>query len=384
MRPLSYSPTQKGCIINKISNNQVTFQGGFCFFKPNPDSSFQVSLSIKESCKSLEGLQDILQGPQELNGAINFYVAGDDTGTSTDLTAIKSTPITISINPLQELMPLAFDSGLPGPRWAGQWVFPDLHFGKVSISPFGGDTLRIQVPLLVNNRCPEKCIGRTCSGPCNYSLPVAGEFQLKDISSGKEVYLTSWYDGGFAPANWQGLIWGQGQQIDKGLIQKGHRYKIEYTIMDPKIDFDIFKNKIKNKLGAINGRIGRISAGEVIGGISDIPEIGTSNPTLPDIGTVNTSIGSSLGDLDSALNSLNSRLSFGNWPPLYEESCSNDLKTCKRSPSYVVKYQISFDALTDGNSPSLVEIGNFEVKRSSPYSNEYSAKPVDLPRVICQ
>ncbi len=381
LRPLAYSPTQQGCIINKISNQEASFQGGFCFFKPTADSSYQVTLKIKDSCRDMQGLQNILQGPQELTGAVNFYIAGDDTGTSPDLTAVKSTPLTVSINPLASLMPLAFDAGVAGPHWPGQWVFPDIHLAKVAITS-SGDSYKIQTPLLVNHRCPAKCVGTTCSGPCDYALPLAGEFVLKDITGGKEIYLNSWYDGGFAPANWQGLIWGQGQLVDKSFLQAGRRYKIEFHLMDPKVDFDIFKNKMKKKLGSINARLGRISPGEVIGGISNIPDI-QAGGEIPNIGGVNSSIGAPLGDLDSALLALNSRLGFGNWPPLYEESCSTDLASCKRSPSYVVKYELSFDVTADNGGRSL-ELANYEVKRQSPYSADYKAKPTDLPRVICQ
>lgn len=383
-RPLNFTPNQKGCIINRISNQEANFQGGYCFFKPNPDSNFQVSIKVKESCRAMSGLENILQGPQELAGAINFYVAGDDSGTSIDLTAIKSTPMTISINPLEKLMPLSFDNGTEGPRWPGQWVFPNLHLAKINLSNSGSDFYKINTPFLVDNRCQSKCVGKICSGPCDYSLPIAGEVVLKEISAGKESYLTSWYDGGFAPANWQGIVWGQGQEIEKRLLQNGKRYQIEFSVLDPKIDFDIFKNKIKKKIGSLNARLGRITSGEDIATVGQIPEISNNGNTIPTIGGVNTSIGGALGDLDGELASLHSRLSFGNWPPLYEESCSSDLTKCKRSPSYVVKYKLSFDVTSRAEGNGLPTLSNYEVERQSPYAPDYKMKTLDLPYVTCQ
>lgn len=381
LRPLAYSATQKGCTINKISNQEAIFQGGFCFFKPTADSNYQVSLRIKKECRERQGLQNILQGPQELTGAINFYVAGDDSGASPDLTSLKSTPMTISVNPTATLMPIAFNNGVISPLWPGQWIFPKIYPAKLAITS-SGDSYKLQTPLLVSHQCPSRCVEGICSGPCDYALPIAGEFILKEILNGKEIYLSSWYDGGVVPANWQGLIWGQGQLIDKSFLQKNHRYKIEFNLIDPKIDFNIFKNKMKKKLGNLNARLGRIAAGETIGEIGSVPEIPVG-PGIPNIGGINTSIGNSVGDLDAALMTLNSRLSLGNWPPLYDESCSSDLSNCKRTPSYVLKYELTFDILDDNNGSS-VDIGNFIIKRRTPFEADYDDTPMELPQVVCE
>ncbi len=381
-RPISYAQEQRGCIIEKINNNKVKFQGGFCYFRPSVDSSYDVTIKVKETCHDMPGLKDVLQGPQELNGALNIYIAGDDSGSSPDLKAIKSTPITISIDPLKELLPISDDFGTGGPRWPSQWVFPDIHLGKLQILPFSNEHYKISVPILVDHQCQTKCIDGICSGPCEYALPVAGEFILSEVTTGKDSYITSWMDGGIAPANWQGLINGFGDKVLRSDFAKGRKYKIEFNLMDPKIDFDIFKNRTKKKLPELYPHIGNIVPGETISDVQDIPSFGVNKPipTIPEVGAM---FGLPMRSLDGALAALNSHLVFGNWPPTYDLICDAKIQNCVKRLNSVVKYQLFFEVMEDADEYSPLTLGNFKVQRVTPFATDYQKEVSDLPRVVC-
>jgi hypothetical protein len=106
------------------------------------------------------------------------------------------------------------------------------------------------IPFIVDNAsCVKNEVNGVKSSACDYSTPYVGVITLKD-AFGKEIL--TWQDGGIASANWQGILSGEGFKISKELIPVDKNYTLEIEFSDPPFSFNIFKNRILNKIGHLN------------------------------------------------------------------------------------------------------------------------------------
>lgn len=372
---------QKGCISRLINKNTAVIEGGFCYLKPNFDSQFTINIQLKKQCQSLNGLNEILQGPKEINGAFNTYIAGDSSGSSPDLDALTSTYFKVSTDPLVEFTDISENFGHLAPVWPATWIFPDIKMGEVKFIPYTNDFYRLNIPLFVDNRCERKCIGKVCSSTCDYSSPIAGEFTIEEKKGNNWLYLSSWFDGGVAPARWQGLLEGIGTDFPVSELKEGNTYKIKFEMNDPKIDFDIFKNSFNKQIPDFSAVIGRITRGSTIQEIGHIPVIPGGN-VIPNSRDIPITLGAVFDGIQRGVQELESMLNFGNWPAYFNTICSRDLKTCIKNTDTIFYSEITFKVIKTASreAPVFEILSNQSRSFLNPKLQNLSTK---LPKINC-
>lgn len=376
--PLKITEKQEGCKVQKISKNKAVIEGGYCFVKPNVTSSFLFKFRIKSECQTREGLKALNIDPSDLKGTLNFYAAGDETGMSSSLQALDSSATRLITSSDNNVLPSTESYGGRHPEFPSQWVNPNPYLGQIRIESIGPRKYRINTPLLVDNRCEEKCESGTCYSPCNYAQPAAYEALLYQVGEAKDNILTSWYDGGVVAPNYQGFIQGIGFEIPKSYLSEKETYKLELNFNDPKYDFDRFKNQIIRKFGLLQQQLPEIGSGS----ITAIPEIGdisnlASIPGINEIYGLNFSSG--LSSFEAAYELLHSYLDYKIWPPYYDENCNNGLTECLGSGSDQTKIELFFK-LSDLQSDN-VKIEVIKVQRKAKLMKDYTG--TKLPYLKC-
>lgn len=372
---------QPGCKITRVSKNAVNFEGPFCFIKPKPDSAIALGVSVKPECLNNEIYKERELILQDVLGVLSFYTAGDDSGFSSDLTSLKQVNFRISTNAPTSLIPTNVENGDAKPTWPTQWFASDVYLGKPSIITSKTLTDELKFPLLVDNRCERVCKDNVCTSSCDYSQPVVGEFSLSTLNKkGKKEILASWFDGGIAPAQWQGLLGGVGVSLKKNLLEFNKRYFLEVELADQELNYLSLKGRIEKQI-RMNNNIGAMNHGGTA--IREIPMINTIEelnnlPTIRDIVGIYFS-GNGFTGVQEALKSI--ELTFKNsfWPPFYDDVCNKDGRCIKQSnaKNYLT---LEFDLVGSLEKP---EFRNVKFSRNS---NIVSVKPLqayDFPRIDC-
>ncbi len=377
--PLRITEEQPGCKVRKISTHKAVIEGGYCFIKPNVTSSYLFKLKIKSECQTREGLKKLRIQPSDIKGILNFYAAGDETGMSTGLQAIETTPLRLITSSDDKVLPSSESYGGRHPEFPVQWVNPNPHLGQVKIEDIGGERFRINTPMLVDNRCGKKCENGVCYSPCAYAQPVVYEALLYEVGKKKNNILTSWYDGGIAGPQYQGFIQGVGFEIPTSYLSESETYMLELSFNDPKYDFDRFKNRILRKFGAIQQHLPQLGRS----GIATIPEINEilNISTIPDIREIyGLNFSSGLSGLKSAYDLLRSYLDYKIWPPYYDENCDVNLGTCLSAGSDETKIELTFKLL--GLSSGNVRVEVLKVERKAKLMKNYTG--TKLPYIKCE
>ncbi len=383
-RPIEYPPVQLNCHITQISEHEVKFSGGHCFFKPHFDSIFSVSIKTNDSCLDLHDLASQGIDPLDLSANLNFYTGGDSTGTSIDLMAIESIQLRISVNPPKDILPVSDNLGLVRPVFPSLWQLRDLDFGEIRIKGQGKHDM-ITTSLIVSHVCNKKCKNGICLSPCDYALPVSAEFTLyKKNENGKKEFLANWYDGGVASSQWEGFIEGIGYKIDHSLIQEGENYELEANFRDPKIDFNLFKGRIKDKIGLINTRLGVLNRDGYINEISDVREIKVLDraPQIPEIRDL--SFQRSLNGVSDAIARFQSFFSTTFWPPEYEKSCGP--RGCRAPGDTHISLKANFKIKKTSEKGTFrsYELENLIVSRKSPILGNREDQILTRPEIVCE
>lgn len=375
--PMRLPADNPGCTVTKITSHKASFTGGFCFFQPNVTSSYLIKMRIRPECQSRSGMKDLGLTPMDIKGILNFYSAGDTSGQASNLSAIESTPLRLITNSDENVLSSSESYGQINPQFPDQYVAPEVHMGQASIEDIGGRRVRFTTPVLVDNRCGQKCADGLCYSPCKYAQPVVFEVRLKEIDHkrGKEHFLTSWYDGGVAQPDYQGFIRGVGFEIPSNYIEANKNYKLELHFYDPKFDFERFKNRIIRKFGRIQQQLpsmGR-STMPAIPEINDIMEIARF-PEIREILGIDFENG--MGNLKNEIALLRSYLGYKLWPPYYNEACTKDLSECKSISSSENRIEMSFKTgevdnqkykLSDIKIKKIGPFGKTEVFNEAPY-----------------
>jgi hypothetical protein len=376
--PLKITEEQPGCKVHKISTHKAVVEGGYCFVKPNVTSSYLFKLKIKKECQTRAGLVKLGITPMDIKGILNFYAAGDESGMSTSLQALESTPLRLITSSDNNVLPSSESYGGLHPEFPVQWVNPNTFLGKVKIQDIGGQRYRINTPLLVDNKCASKCEDGLCYSPCNYAQPVVFEALLYELGKTKKSILTSWYDGGVAGPGYQGFIQGIGFEIPLRYLSEDETYKLELTFSDPKYDFDKFKNRIVRKFGRIQQHLPQLGRS----GMAQIPEINdileiSDMPGVREIYGLNFSSG--LNSLKSAYDLLRSYLNYKIWPPYYDKNCDVNLENCLSAGSDENKIELTFTITkTEGRE---VKVNVIKVERKSKLMKNYIG--TKLPFLKC-
>lgn len=378
--PIQSSAKQVGCDLKKLSSHKVSFNGGFCFIKPSYTSSYLIQLKIKKDCQNLESLTNKKIKRQDIFGAINLYLAGDDTGTSSNLKALSNLKFRTTINPIPELLSASDDFGIVYPTFSDKWYIPDIHLGKLHVTSLGNEKIIIENQLLVNNFCPPKCKDNFCQSICDYAQPIVSENSLYEVKekSQKLELLTSWYDGGVAPPKFQGFIKGIGFEVPEIFFTEGKKYIIKSVFYDPKYDFDKFKNRVKSKLNTIQQQLGRISNSS-IPNIQTIPAL-NSSPVLPNLNTIpGLTFNQQLDGVDRALEQLRAYLDFKLWPPYYTGACFDS--KCSSLKNKILELETEFVFTKQNENDSLAKV--IKSSRRSELVPSYEMNKLHDPKILC-
>jgi len=373
--PLVYPKDQEGCVITKMSTMSAKFNGGYCFFKPNSDSRYNVSLSVAKECLNLNAYRDYQIDLQDLSAELSGYTSKTYKGDLEDLTTIGTTAIRISVNPDKSVLAPSEDFGIIRPTFPANYQINDLHLGKISFTSLDDFDVRITTPFIIDNAsCKKNVVGGVMSSACDYAMPIIGNVTLKD-DQGKEIL--TWQDGGLVPANWQGILSGIGFKIIKDLIPTNKKYTFEFEFGDPEFSFNIFKNRITRRIGGFtasfpvfmrDGGINEITEIRVLEEIDNMIEIDPiaplrfSNPML---------------NLANSRRRLNSYFSSSLFPPMYVKTCNAEGK-CIDASRTSVKFIATFKLMPD------YSIMDLQITRKSDLLTPYTKTIFEQPEYICE
>ncbi len=374
-RPLTFPNDQTGCKITALSPKSVVLSGGgFCFLKPNADSEWNVSLTVKDSCKNTIAYKEYGLDLLDLESGMSFYTSTNYKDEINDLSAFGSLPVRLSVNPVKSLFRASDDFGLLRPTFPEDFPVNDIHLGKLEVANENDKFVTVRTPFIVNNFCQSVENGGLKSSICNYATPYVGEIEL--INSKGQVEAT-WFDGGIAPTQWQGILNGEGAQISKELFRKNENYKILVSFSDPYFEFNTFKKRIKSKFQALSLGLPTFYIG---GGISEIPD-------LRDLSDITQIIDvSPVGELDfktgidglaSNRKRLGSYFSTALYPPMYSQACSPETGVCEKTGKPFVKFIASFKV--DGD----YKISDLIIERNSKILGSYKRKVSEQAEIIC-
>jgi hypothetical protein len=318
--PLEFPHVQPGCTVTRLNSQKATFNGGYCYFKPGLSSSYLIRLKVKDQCLKQENLQALKIRTNDMNGAINLYVAKEASGRNSALRTISNIGVRVSINPDKDLIPVSTDFGLLYPTWPENWPMPDVHLSKITLKYPGDGNVKIKTPFLVNNNCAYACKKDFCQSPCAYAQPIVGEFSLSEKKGDKKELLASWFNGGIAAPKFQGIINGLEYEVPGALIEQGKEYIIESHINEPQYEYERFKNRIRNRLQIVEENLRGISNSK-IPEVQEIPviDLGRELPEIAGIGTI--IFNQNLNAVETSVEALRSYLNFKLWPPYYAKNC---------------------------------------------------------------
>ena len=374
-RPLSYPADQVGCKIKKNSDKSITFGGGFCFIKPSPDSEINVSINVKEACKGLQGYKDHAVELQDMEAGFNFYTSSTYKDEITDLSAFGSSTLRLSVNPSNSLFRTSDDFGILRPTFPADYAINDVHLGKIEINELNDKTVTLKTPFIVSNFCKSVEKNGLKSSVCDYATPYIGEVKL--INSKGQTEAT-WFDGGLAPAQWQGILNGEGQAFSRDVLKAGQSYKIEVSFSDPYFEYNSFKKRLKSKIQRLNIRFPELYIG---GSISEIPDLGNITDTdhMIEVGAVGEiNFPANIPGLSNERKRLGAFFSTTLFPPIYEKACHPETGECEKVGTEFVKFTATFKVGSD------YSISGLEVDRKSKILGSYKKKITEQPEYICK
>lgn len=324
---LAYRPTQENCQLTKIDDQTSTFKGGACFFRIFPDSEFVVTYSIDKKCTDENFLKANNIEPQEVNTMTSVNIAGDDSGLSYDLTLIGTRVVNFQIEPSKKMLPISDDWGVNVPQTPAIYELPEVQMSGIGITSFG-ESFGVKPTWAVNNLCEKKsCTNGLCTSTCNYSKPLFGEITLYEVENGRKYYLSSWFEGGIIPANWQGTFEPQLKNFNQFSFVPGKKYILEVEFRDPKFDYDQYGKTVSSFFKPIIGIPNVDFAVNLTSGIPIMRNVTglTLISTINDINMYNGS--ANIGNFIDG-EGINSLSNFNYWPPIYDNVCLPGSSKC--------------------------------------------------------
>ncbi len=378
---LQFPEKQPGCEYAVNSQNEMEFNGGYCFFSPKEKSSYKISFKLKDDCLDYEGMRKLDIKVSDFQAVLNFYSAGDSSGSSLDLIAIKSFPLRFSVSPNRDLFLNSDVFGFFTPQFPANFYLPDTHLGTPEIMRSRNGKVVIRLPLWADNNCPETCRNGYCQALCDYSQPLSGEIALSEISSKGKILDSglNWFQGGVILPRYQGEISGTTHEVPEEKFQVGKTYHIVMTFNDPKFDFQSFKQENQKKIQQSAMALPSIGS-SAIPTIPSIEVIGTP-PLIPEIiqiGDINfsTRINSAF---DILFDSFEDFFKYKFWPPHFKEICHEGCTPIRNE--YLV---LSLDFLVK----NINEFGDYEIEvlrisRKSTLLEAYNKFNPQMPKISC-
>jgi hypothetical protein len=357
----------------------VSFNGGFCFIKPKDDSHLELSFLIKEKCRNYKGIRELQLTALDLKTILNFYIAGDATGSSIDLTSIETFPLRFTIAPDDKILNLSDDFGSFSPQFSSAFEVADIHLGIPDIHIENSTGIRLRPVFWIDHNCKKRCTNNYCQSLCDYAQPFSGNFTLTELNGNVEGdEIANWKDGVVAGAQFQGELLFPGIDLESSSLESGKVYRLKIVMTDPKFDFDEFKEGLFSKIGNLKPLPGRLNSGmipdipvhQTLHEISRTPIIGV----LPDI-NFGFSISNSFERLQ---NTFSSFFNYKAWPPYYEKICGEkECSVINQKPYLTMSLDFKIN-LNDKND--LIPL---KQTRLSKYISSYSITNPIRPQITC-
>jgi len=376
---IQFNPNQRACKITSLGEGILRLDGEYCFLKIHPSNRFAVQIVINDECKTDATLTSHEIYYQDIEGVINTYVVGDDSGLSTDIDPLGSNRFRIFIQPPSRLFPLseAFDQETP--RFVTTYA-PDLNLGPVKIR--GQNNIWfLSLGLEANNRNPKNCISKACNQISNFSVPVVGEVELFRKAKDRFNSIDNWWFAALLEPNYQGILRNAERNImDLGILENDE-FKLTVTFVDPYEDFNLFVSQIQQfliDLKSVNGTAGI----DVIQPINPLAQLiglryldGLPNLRSPDMAE----------ELGRVIDSLNRLGLHRQWPSYFSKVCNSSLSTCVNAgrSRFYLRLSLEFQIGEGTSASGHLNLKNLRVRRESAVDKSFYKPVMALPEVSC-
>jgi|GEM_PF-637041 len=376
--------SQPNCRITRLDENTVLAKGGLCFFQIGLTSVFSVEYITNPDCRNPAFVRTQGLPPSDFTSYSGYYIAGDASGSSFDLTPLGAASVRLVLEPSPSLLPLTQDVGPTQARWPSE-IHTNVHMGEVSARNLENGNAIIDARLLVDNTCKRTCAAGQCSSPCDFQAAIGMQMTLADITSSRDVFLAYWVAGAAVPAQWQGFLPAQGTAKSMRFV-KGNRYKIDGDVSFPDQYYRLFKQGFEQllvdledfdnlvKTGAFGGTLPTLSLLNPLGTKKQLPPFPALPALLPSGGS---------GTVSDPLSTLARLIAFEDWPPYYERFCAGK-GACKslRDASSSTRVGVTF-TVKDIKASGDVVIGDVAITRTSNLFPSYSRGVASPPRIQC-
>ncbi|MEN9723478.1 MAG: hypothetical protein RJB38_1464 [Pseudomonadota bacterium] len=379
-KPLVFSESQAQCQMKAVSPSEVQAEGALCFLSAMPYYQLSVELKINPSCRNREFLKAQGLGPKDIELGVDAYVAGDDSGFSSNLDPIGGNRARYTLLPGGELLPLSGDSRDPQLQWPSVYSV-EAHQGSIQLRPMGPGRTSLDLGYLVDNFGSSRCRDGLCSSSADFSQTLAGEVDLLEVlPGGKRRMVDSWIYGNIVPAQWQGILKSPQRIIEGGNLSEQGRFEIRTRMVDPTVDYELWLEKLPQFLIEL-----RSSQGTA--GIDVMPVLRTLSELVPLFPVPDLPFLSGEGAdqaIQSALAVLNSSKRNSDWPPYYGLFCEQATGVCRKTGRDKVLLELVTQFSTDGlNEDGTLKLKDFVVTRESRYFKSYRKNVKALPSVQC-
>ncbi len=380
-RPLRYRNNQKFCKITAQGPSAARLEGDYCFLQINPSYNLAITMGLKPECANEEVLRELQLDYGDIEATLNSYIAGDDSGLSTDLTPIGAGKYRFTLQAPEEMTPLSEDLGTESPRFPSTYSV-NINPGQLKFSPAGEERITLDMYLSVDNTPGNECKNKPCAHPSNYNVPVAAEVEIfRRMSNGKYQSIDGWPIGGIAQGNWRGLFRLPQKTIDGIDFKKGERYKMVVTMIDPYDDYYLFIAQSTQFLIDITGANG-------VAGLDSIPSLSPlmSIAGLPPITGLPSLASQDLNqDIQISLKYFKRLGMTRLWPTYFSTLCDPSHEKCYAAgkQKFWNKFTTEFE-VGDLNDENVFELSGVRVLKESPGSVILNKELSDFPTYTCE
>jgi hypothetical protein len=372
---LNPASVQPACTVTTLSDTEAVANGGLCYFRINPNSSFTIQYEVSPECTDANLFADLELKPLDIFAYSGFYMSGDASGRSTLLKPLGSAALRFSIEAPSKDVALSVNMGEGSPRWP-MVAFPDVHMSELEIQNKGSES-KMLTRLFIKNSCDD-----ANESACRSSLPIGVQYTLKEIlPTGRLRTLDQWYAGGVSPAFWEGFFPSQ-RDITNFQFKEGSRYRLEADLTYLSIYHRLFKEGFKSFL--IQRGLWTIDPNAPllpIPPVSRMPGLDTLKPNSP-LPVVDPLAPGGGNDFQLELNQMRALLKGVDWPPYYEEMCGDD--GCSKANSGEAKLKVGIDFTLEGFEDGIGKTKDYRVWRQSSYARDYSDESQTLIKAVCQ
>lgn len=389
---LNFPDLQSGCIVTRLSPTRARIQGGYCFLEIHELSFFDIQIRMNPQCRDSDFLASKNIEPMDVPSQLNFFTAGDATGSSGVLAEFAQVSIRSSVDPSPELLPGTEEPTEGLPRWPSLWT-ADLHMGRIEaleITIAGDLGVQFLLSFYAENRSRSYCSQGHCEDPSQYSLPFSGELSLFQIKESQRKFLGSSVFGSVLLPRWQGEV-----KITPGFIsvdaplELHGTYEWQAVFTDPYEDYFLHDQRQVPVIPVIpNLSVGTSTSGQILPILPSIqPIIPIAKlPRLP--GMERISAKSNIIDTERIFFEATAIFrKFGNnmsWPPYYYQICSPDSFQCKKITDPDSKIVLITRFLVNSKD----HLGNFNIsfnhdERRSKVLGNYLRNGEMRPEVSC-